>query len=290
MKNSSAIKIADLGLATDIVENKKNKSFCGTVAYMAPEQKNHKPYDNSIDIWAIGIILFELLTLTTFDYDEFVAKKNIYLHKSFQPVLKYYDILFFTMVEDCLTINPNQRPSANELLESLIVTTPTTPQSSTQNPKNPFHPTKSMDENMDFLKDPDQSPRMKATSPNHSPKIEDKRNTMKNIQKIGTTNIVSASNSPISDTIEVTNTTPRIHSQSIHDVDVVKHWSFSQVSEWLKSLGMEEYSAKFLENEINGEALLELGTLEEFNYLGVLKLGHVKILQKNIKLMKKNEL
>ena len=37
------------------------KTFCGTYEYMAPEIVLDLPYDYTIDIWSIGILLFELV-------------------------------------------------------------------------------------------------------------------------------------------------------------------------------------------------------------------------------------
>lgn len=38
-----------------------NDEVGGTVLYMSPEQINHQPYNQKVDIYAMGIILFELL-------------------------------------------------------------------------------------------------------------------------------------------------------------------------------------------------------------------------------------
>lgn len=34
----------------------------GTLAYMAPEVLMNKNYDNKVDSWSLGIVLYELLT------------------------------------------------------------------------------------------------------------------------------------------------------------------------------------------------------------------------------------
>ena len=40
---------------------KNRSSFCGTVEYMAPEIIESENYDYSVDIWSLGILLYELL-------------------------------------------------------------------------------------------------------------------------------------------------------------------------------------------------------------------------------------
>lgn len=36
-------------------------TYCGTVDYMAPEIVKNLPYDHHVDIWSLGILLYELL-------------------------------------------------------------------------------------------------------------------------------------------------------------------------------------------------------------------------------------
>ena len=54
-------KLCDFGWAVLTNENQLRSTFCGTVEYMAPEIINNEKYDKSIDIWSLGVLLFELI-------------------------------------------------------------------------------------------------------------------------------------------------------------------------------------------------------------------------------------
>ena len=53
------IKLCDFGWCCE-TNNNNRKSFCGTFEYMAPEIINEIPYGKPVDIWAMGILLYEL--------------------------------------------------------------------------------------------------------------------------------------------------------------------------------------------------------------------------------------
>lgn len=57
------IKIADFGFAMRASDSRKYSSYnVGSPIYMPPEALNDNKYSYKSDIWAIGVIFFELLT------------------------------------------------------------------------------------------------------------------------------------------------------------------------------------------------------------------------------------
>ena len=72
------IKIMDFGLASLAGRSKLTKSgtTLGTPAYMAPEQLEGRDVDRRADIWALGCVLYEMLTQRTpfdADYEQAIA-------------------------------------------------------------------------------------------------------------------------------------------------------------------------------------------------------------------------
>ena len=57
------IKVGDFGIAK-ILENKNlTKTYVGTPYYMSPEVINNRSYNQKADVWSLGCILYELITL-----------------------------------------------------------------------------------------------------------------------------------------------------------------------------------------------------------------------------------
>ena len=113
------IKLCDFGWAKELtLENRS--TFCGTVEYMAPEIVGSENYDYSVDIWSLGILLYELL----YGHSPFKANntKNVILnikshelnyddeHKSVSKSCK-------DLIKKLLNNNPQKRYKIKDILE-----------------------------------------------------------------------------------------------------------------------------------------------------------------------------
>lgn len=58
--NKDKIKLCDFGCCVD-TKNGFRETFCGTFEYMAPEIIKELPYNQGVDIWSLGILLYEML-------------------------------------------------------------------------------------------------------------------------------------------------------------------------------------------------------------------------------------
>eukprot|EP01083_Nonionella_stella_P132000 401293_1 len=95
--------IADFGLSDRLRKSRKNEKLAGrtgTRKYMAPEQLNRQHYNQSVDFWALGILICEMLT-------------------GLRP---------FRQPEECLEYKPSYRqpisPEATSLLDGLLTFSP----------------------------------------------------------------------------------------------------------------------------------------------------------------------
>ena len=57
------LKVCDFGGSVEHIlgDTTERKTFCGTYEYMSPEMVQHVPHGHQIDVWALGILLYELV-------------------------------------------------------------------------------------------------------------------------------------------------------------------------------------------------------------------------------------
>lgn len=63
LEPNGTVKLLDFGVAVKIGE--RQRTICGTEEYMAPEILKDHGYGKEIDLWALGVLVFELLAGST---------------------------------------------------------------------------------------------------------------------------------------------------------------------------------------------------------------------------------
>ena len=56
------VKLADFGIAKFFKPGSKISGGAGTPYYQAPEQHKNEKFNEKVDVWALGVVIFELLT------------------------------------------------------------------------------------------------------------------------------------------------------------------------------------------------------------------------------------
>jgi serine/threonine protein kinase len=80
------LKITDFGLIKGNIEDEATTAtFCGTRAYMAPELANAESYTRLVDWWAVGILLFEMMSgYLPFDCANYMRLKHMIMADEIQ--------------------------------------------------------------------------------------------------------------------------------------------------------------------------------------------------------------
>ena len=112
-------KIGDLGVAKVLEGTNHAMTFIGTPYYVSPEMCQNKPYNEKSDIWALGCILYELITFChPFTASNQAALFIKILHGNYTPLPGRTSKDLVNMVKFILQKNYIKRPSMKDIITS----------------------------------------------------------------------------------------------------------------------------------------------------------------------------
>ena len=118
--NGSA-KLGDLNVSK-VAKRGLGYTQTGTPYYASPEVWKDKPYDNKSDVWSLGCVLYEMITLRPpFRAQNMEGLFNKVCKGQFSKIPDRFSDDLFQVVQFLLQVNPNSRPSCEQILNHPIV-------------------------------------------------------------------------------------------------------------------------------------------------------------------------
>jgi serine/threonine protein kinase len=115
LDENGRVKLADFGWSN--YEDKKRQTYCGTPEYLAPEMIKKEGHDTTVDIWDLGVLMFEFLTghppFSGSNHTELfmnIKKHKINWPDDFPPLAK-------NLISKILKQNPKERIGLEEILQ-----------------------------------------------------------------------------------------------------------------------------------------------------------------------------
>ena len=112
--NDGHIKLIDFGLCKLLNNKNNNFSVCGSPDYVAPEVLFNNKYDNKVDIWSLGVMIYEMLS----GYLPFKIKSNkisMDLYNQKVQMFKYFSKDAKCLIKNLLVIDPQKRYNITQI-------------------------------------------------------------------------------------------------------------------------------------------------------------------------------
>ena len=118
--NGSA-KLGDLNVSK-VARRGLGYTQTGTPYYASPEVWKDKPYDNKSDVWSLGCVLYEMITLRPpFRAQDMEGLFNKVCKGQYSRIPERFSDDLFQVIQFLLQVNPVSRPSCEQILNHPIV-------------------------------------------------------------------------------------------------------------------------------------------------------------------------
>ena len=119
--NNGQLKLTDFGGSNYLEGGNVRYTTCGTQIYHSPEMLLKKGYDTRVDIWAIGILIFELMVGRPpfkSDAQHSMEDNIVHLRINWPNTM---NLLAKNLISKILKLEPDQRPTLKEILEHQFI-------------------------------------------------------------------------------------------------------------------------------------------------------------------------
>ncbi len=126
LDNDMRAKIADFGMVKyKSSSSMMTKTAVGTYAWMAPEVMNEEPYNEKVDIYGFGMVLWEMVTneIPFSEMNHMALLRAVALQKKHPPLPPAsvdHPQQLLSLIERCWHSDPTSWMSLDEILDTLL--------------------------------------------------------------------------------------------------------------------------------------------------------------------------
>ena len=118
MNKDGTSKLGDMNVSKSADKNGLNYTQTGTPYYASPEVWRDEPYDFKSDIWSLGCVLYEMITLKPpFWADDMQGLYKKVLKGKYDRLPKQYSNDLAKMVKSLLQTKASDRPTCLEIMQ-----------------------------------------------------------------------------------------------------------------------------------------------------------------------------
>jgi len=119
--SNGCAKLGDLNVSK-VARRGLGYTQTGTPYYASPEVWKDKPYDHKSDVWSLGCVLYEMITLRPpFRAKDMEGLFNKVCKGQYSRIPDRFSDDLFKIVQYLLIVNPIQRPSCDQILQHPII-------------------------------------------------------------------------------------------------------------------------------------------------------------------------
>jgi NIMA (never in mitosis gene a)-related kinase len=119
--NDGSAKLGDLNVSK-VARRGLGYTQTGTPYYASPEVWKDQPYDSKSDIWSLGCVLYEMITLRPpFRAENMEGLYNKVIKGQYSKIPEKFSSDLVEMVKFLLQVHPENRPTADQILKNPII-------------------------------------------------------------------------------------------------------------------------------------------------------------------------
>jgi len=122
-RHGKQLKLGDFGIARTLDGSADMARTCiGTPYYLSPEICEGKPYNARSDVWSLGCVLYEMITLRhAFEAANMRSLVMKIIRGQYPPINPRFSYELKKLVAECFKREPTKRPSVNAILRKPFV-------------------------------------------------------------------------------------------------------------------------------------------------------------------------